>query len=131
NVDILPRSPAQADLAIRGASFEQVLVLVDGLRVSDEQTGHFDLDLAVPIDMIERIEILRGPGSTLYGPDAVGGVINIVTRSRPAVRLSALGGGFQTYGGGFAASTGGAVALDAAAEYRGSDGHRAGTDYRI
>ncbi|MHB1225633.1 MAG: TonB-dependent receptor, partial [Gemmatimonadaceae bacterium] len=44
-MDLMPRSAAQADLAIRGSSFEQVLVLVDGVRVSDDQTGHFDLDL--------------------------------------------------------------------------------------
>lgn len=79
-VDVMERSPAQADLALRGGSFEQVLVLVDGVRVSDRQTGHFDLDLAVPLAEIERIEVLRGPATALYGSDAVGGVVNIVTR---------------------------------------------------
>jgi hypothetical protein len=66
------RSPAQTDLSIRGGSFEQVLVLVDGVRMSDPQTGHFDLDLAVPLDRVERIEILRGPASAQYGSDAWG-----------------------------------------------------------
>src|SRR5690606_27325750 len=79
-VDLMPRSPALADVSLRGSSFEQVLVLVDGVRVSDAQTGHFDLDLAVPLDQVERIEILRGPGSSLHGADAMGGVINVVTR---------------------------------------------------
>ena len=79
-VDVMPRSPALADVALRGSSFEQVLVLVDGVRVSDAQTGHFDLDLAVPLDQVERIEVLRGPASALHGADAVGGVINVVTR---------------------------------------------------
>src|SRR5690606_1131903 len=65
-VALMPRSPALADVSLRGSSFEQVLVLVDGVRVSDAQTGHFDLDLAVPLDQVERIEILRGPGSSLH-----------------------------------------------------------------
>ncbi|HKK08312.1 MAG TPA: TonB-dependent receptor plug domain-containing protein, partial [Gemmatimonadota bacterium] len=79
-VDVRPRSPAQADLSLRGSSFEQVLVLVDGVPVNDPQTGHFDLDVAVPLASVERIEILRGPASATFGADAVGGVVNIVTR---------------------------------------------------
>ena len=80
-VDAQPRSPAQADLALRGSTFNQVVVLVDGVRVSDVQSGHYALDLAVPMAMIERIEILRGTGSAMYGSDAIGGVVNIVTRA--------------------------------------------------
>src|SRR5690606_39115719 len=57
--DVQARSGAQADLALRGGTSEQVLVLVDGMRMSDAQTSHFDLDLAVPLSEIERIEILR------------------------------------------------------------------------
>jgi iron complex outermembrane receptor protein len=67
SVDLLTRSPAQADLSIRGGSFEQVLVLVDGMRVSDPQTGHFDLDLTIPIEQVERIEILRGAAGPVRG----------------------------------------------------------------
>ena len=59
-VEVLSRSPAQSDLSIRGASFEQVVVLVNGVRMSDPQTGHFDLDLAVPLESVERVEVLRG-----------------------------------------------------------------------
>ena len=80
SVEVQSRSPAQSDLGIRGAGFEQVVVLVNGVRMSDPQTGHFDLDLAVPLDQVERVEILRGPASAVYGADAVGGVVNIVTR---------------------------------------------------
>jgi len=79
----------QADLSIRGSSFEQVLVLVDGVPVNNPQTGHHTLDLPVPIDAIERVEVLYGPGSALYGADAAGGVVQIVTRS---ARSSARGG---------------------------------------
>lgn len=71
----------QADFSIRGGSFEQTLVLLNGIRLSDDQSAHYNSDLPVPLDAIDHIEILRGSGSTLYGSDAVGGVINIITRT--------------------------------------------------
>mgnify|MGYP001550711302 CR=1 FL=1 len=80
SVDAFTRSPAQADVSIRGSTAEQVLILVDGVRMGDAQSAHYALDLGIPLSSIERIEILRGPGSALYGPNAIGGVINIVTR---------------------------------------------------
>ena len=132
-VDLQARSAAQADVAIRGASFEQVLVMVDGVPVNDDQTGHFHLDLTVPLDAVERIEVLRGPASALYGSSAVGGVINVVTR-RALREVNA-----RAQGGSFGAA---AFALDAAgsaagatarisAEHDRADGHRPGTDHRI
>ena len=57
--DLQARSHAQADLAIRGSSHEHVLGLVDGVPMSDPQTGHFDLDLTMPLARVERIEILN------------------------------------------------------------------------
>ena len=132
-VDVQTRSPAQSDLALRGSSYNQVVVLVDGVRVSDVQSGHYALDLAVPTAMIERIEILRGSGSALYGSDAVGGVVNIVTRDDASLRqLSARGGSF----GGASASAlaaGEAAGLRLAAGVDGdrSSGHRDGTDYDV
>ncbi|HET9799976.1 MAG TPA: TonB-dependent receptor plug domain-containing protein, partial [Gemmatimonadaceae bacterium] len=84
--DAQQRSPAQADLGLRGSTYNQVVVLVDGVRVSDVQSGHYALDLAVPIGLIERVEILRGTGSALYGSDAIGGVVNIVTRADSSFR---------------------------------------------
>jgi outer membrane cobalamin receptor len=132
-VDISPRSPAQADIAIRGSSIEQVLILVDGIRVSDQQAGHFDLDLAVPMDMIERIEILRGTGSALYGPNAVGGVVNIITRRDRTLSLSRLKeGSFGTRGVALVdADTAGRATMQAGGDFERSDGQRVGTDYRI
>ncbi|MGQ0562937.1 MAG: TonB-dependent receptor plug domain-containing protein [Gemmatimonadota bacterium] len=127
-VDIAPRSPAQADLSIRGSTFEQVLVLVDGVRVSDEQTGHFDLDLAVPLEMVERIEVLRGSGSAVHGSDAVGGVVNIVTSASSRVAAQLQGGSFGT---GFGSIVAGTHGIQAGGDYARSDGHRAGTDYEI
>jgi len=72
----------QSDLSIRGSGFEQVLVLVNGIRLNDSQTGHHNSDIPVSLSDIERIEILYGPGSSLYGGDAVAGTINIITRQQ-------------------------------------------------
>jgi len=73
----------QADLSIRGGSFEQVLVLIDGVPVNNPQTGHHTLDLPVPAAAIDRVEVLYGPGSALYGADAAGGVVQIFTKAGP------------------------------------------------
>jgi iron complex outermembrane receptor protein len=69
----------QADLSIRGSTFAQTLVLLNGLRMNDAQSSHHDMDLPLPTDSLEQIEILRGAGSTFYGSDAVGGTINFIT----------------------------------------------------
>lgn len=70
----------QGDLSIRGGSFGQTLVLIDGIRLNDVQSGHHNLDIPVPLEAIGQVEILKGSGSTLYGSDAVGGVVNVRTR---------------------------------------------------
>jgi vitamin B12 transporter len=66
-------------ISIRGANANQVQVLVDGVRVKSPTLGQVDLSDLSP-DLIERIEVIRGPQSTLYGADAIGGVVNIITR---------------------------------------------------
>jgi iron complex outermembrane receptor protein len=84
----------RADIAIRGGTFEQTLVLVDGVKVTDPQTGHHNLDLPFDLADVERIEIVRGSGSKLYGPNAMSGVINIITK-RPvgtSVRVESVNG---------------------------------------
>jgi vitamin B12 transporter len=70
----------QADVSMRGGSFEQVLILLNGVRINDPQTGHHNLNIPVNLADIERIEILQGPGSRIYGPNAFSGAINIITR---------------------------------------------------
>jgi iron complex outermembrane receptor protein len=77
----------QADLAIRGTTFEQSLVLVNGLRVDDPETGHLNLDIALPLDAVARVDVLHGSGSTFYGSDAIGGAVNLLT-SAPGAGLS-------------------------------------------
>jgi len=71
----------QSDLSLRGSTFNGVLLLVDGARVNDPMTGHFLMDLPIPLAEIQRVEVLRGPATALYGPDALGGVVQIFTRT--------------------------------------------------
>jgi vitamin B12 transporter len=71
----------QADLYIRGGSFDQTLLLVDGIKLEDAQTGHHTLNLLPPINLIDRIEILKGPAARIYGQNAFTGAINIVMKN--------------------------------------------------
>jgi iron complex outermembrane receptor protein len=129
--DVQPRSPAQADFSLRGSTFEQVVVLVDGVRMSDPQTGHFDLDLTVPLERIDRIEVLHGAGSTQHGSDALGGVVNIVTReggSAAAGRIER--GSFESWrASGSVDLTIAGIALGVSGEWEKSDGHRPATTF--
>jgi iron complex outermembrane receptor protein len=86
----------QADMILRGGTFEQALVLLNGFRVNDSQTAHHNLDLPVPLDAMDSIEVLHGAGSTLHGADALSGVADFLTASPSAssLRLRAGGGSF-------------------------------------
>lgn len=85
-------------ISIRGASYSQVLVLLDGMRMNKARDGGVDLSaLPVAMEDIERIEIVRGPSSALYGADAVGGVVNIITK-KPEQSVSKLGGAIGSHG---------------------------------
>jgi iron complex outermembrane receptor protein len=81
NVDVRQRgnNGVQADISIRGSSFDQVLILLNGIPLNDPQTGHHNLNLPIGFDAIDRIEILEGPSSRIYGPNAFSGAINIIT----------------------------------------------------
>lgn len=81
-IDVRKRGIAgiQADVGIRGSTYEQTLVLLDGVRMNDPQTGHHNFDLPIAFEDIERIEIVKGPGAAQYGPSSNGGVINVVSR---------------------------------------------------
>ena len=96
SLNLQSRSPngVQADLSIRGTTFEQSLILLNGLRINDPETGHLNLDIPVPLDAISRIEVLHGSGSTFYGSDAIGGAVNLITQRPQTLSLAAkLGAG--------------------------------------
>ncbi len=70
----------QSDLYIRGGSFEQTLILIDGFKTEDPQTGHHTMNMMIPLENIERIEIIKGPAARIFGQNAFTGAINIVTK---------------------------------------------------
>lgn len=82
-IEIQARGPmgSQSDIVLRGGTFQQVLVIVDGMRLNDPNTGHFNSYIPIAPAEIERIEILKGASSAIHGADAVGGVINVITRT--------------------------------------------------
>ncbi len=86
----------QADLILRGGTFEQALVLLNGFRIDDSQTAHHNLDLPIPLDAMDSIQVLHGAGSTLHGEDALSGVADFLTAapSASSLRLRAGAGSF-------------------------------------
>jgi outer membrane cobalamin receptor len=83
SVDVRSRGPRgiQSDLSVRGATFSQALVLVDGVPINDAQSGHHNSDIPVPLEEVDRIELVLGAGSSLHGADATGGTVNVITRN--------------------------------------------------
>jgi iron complex outermembrane receptor protein len=88
----------QGDILMRGSTFSQVLVLIDGMKINDPLTGHFNCYVPVSNMEIERIEILKGAGASMYGPDAVGGVINIITKGFDFLKNGTTSSGSINYG---------------------------------
>lgn len=87
----------QADIGIRGGTFDQTLVLINGIKMIDPQTGHHTMNIPINIHAIERIEILKGPASRIYGQNAFSGAINIITRKPDSNRIS-FGVDYGTFG---------------------------------
>ncbi len=98
SIDLQERAPdgVQADMTIRGGTFGQSLVLLNGFRLNDVQSGHHNFDIPIPFEALTRIEILKGSGSTFYGSDAVDGAVDLIARPPESgeVRLRAAAGNF-------------------------------------
>lgn len=135
-VDIQQRGAhgVQADISIRGGSYEQTAILLNGINISNPQTGHFSLTLPINLSDIERIEIIHGPSSIVYGASAFSGGINIITKKNPDQKAFA-----QVEGGqyGLFSAEANAVLKSAGSVHRLSggydraDGDQANSDYRI
>ncbi len=135
-VDIRQRGAngVQADAGIRGSTFDQVLILLNGVRMSDPQTGHHALNIPVDVASIERIEVIKGAGARVYGQNALAGVINIITKVPNETFLSqkVVAGDFNLYdvtvSGGF---KGEKASHLFSLNRNASDGYKYNTDYEI
>ena len=122
----------QSDLYIRGGNFDQTLVLIDGVKMDDVQTGHHSMNAMLPLENIQRIEIIKGPAARIYGQNAFTGAINIVTKKITDNSLD-VGFNYGSYNNkkGTASFTqkfenGGVLA---SVSYQNSEGYRFNTDF--
>lgn len=99
SVDLRERAPGaiNSGVSLRGGAFGQTLILWNGMRLNSVQTANLNMDVPVPLDALEQVEILKGSGSTFYGSDATAGVVNFITRppERSEIRLRT---GFGNWG---------------------------------
>lgn len=124
----------QADISVRGSSFEQVLILVNGIRINDSQTGHNSMNIPFDLASVEKIEIVKGPAARRFGQNAYAGVINIITKpsSDENIVFTASGGDFKTYSLGVGANFGNTRSSNfIQVNSNNSDGYRYNTDYKI
>ncbi len=123
----------QSDLYIRGGSFDQTLLLIDGIKVEDAQTGHHTMNMALPIEVIERIEIIKGSAARIFGQNAFTGAINIVTK-KSSDNVNALGYQLGSFGQQNVSGTLGKEYENSSiighASVNTSDGYRYNTDFQ-
>ncbi len=124
----------QSDVSFRGSSFEQVLLLINGIRMNDSQTGHNSLNIPVDLADVERIEVIKGPAARRFGQNAYAGAINIITKINPGkkVKINAEAGDFEMYGLGLSAHSGGEKFSNSLnMSSNSSQGYMHNTDYDI
>ena len=133
-VDIRQRGTngVQADISIQGGSFDQTLVLLNGINLSDPQTGHYNLNLPIDIESVDRIEVLKGPASRVFGTNAFCGAVNFVTCDSPDgyIKASILGGMYGLYRGSLSVNRKTGILHNfVSLSKTGSDGYISGTGY--
>jgi vitamin B12 transporter len=135
-IDVRQRgiSGVQADIGIRGGSFEQTLLLVNGIKLSDPQTGHHMMNIPLPLQAIERIDVLKGPGSRIFGQNAYAGAINIITAlpEKKSIVVQGFGGDFGMLGGNvYAALPIGKYKQVVSASHDASKGYWHNSDFKV
>ncbi|WP_339870344.1 TonB-dependent receptor [uncultured Algoriphagus sp.] len=135
-VDIRQRgvTGVQSDVSIRGGSFEQTLMLLNGIKLSDPQTGHHMMNIPVPLVNIDRVEVLKGPASRVFGQNAYAGAINVITElsDKKYARVQGYAGDFGMKGINFAGSLPvGNYRQNLAISYDDSNGHWYNSDYQV
>ena len=122
----------QSDLYIRGGNFEQTLLLIDGIKMDDSQSGHHTMNAILSLDNIERIEIIKGPAARIYGQNAFTGAVNIITKKIKENGLTAIVG-YGSYENKKASIAVSHIfdkgTLFANVGYQKSDGYRYNTDF--
>ena len=107
-IDIIRRGTngMQSDIKIRGGNFQQTLILIDGFKTEDPQTGHHTMNMMIPLENIERVEIIKGSSARVFGQNAFSGAINIVTKKVKSdkIKVNASYGSFNYLNGGITAS---------------------------
>ena len=134
-IDIVKRgvNGMQSDIKIRGGNFQQTLILIDGFKVEDPQTGHHTMNMMIPLENIERIEIIKGASARIFGQNAFSGAINIVTKkiNSDNVSIDANYGSFTYLKGGITASKQfKKSSYQINFSHQQSDGYRLNTDFK-
>ncbi len=135
-VDVRQRgvTGVQADIGIRGGSFAQTLMLVNGIKLTDPQSGHHMMNIPVPLVNIDRVEVLKGPGSRIFGQNAYAGAINVITSLTEDryLRVQGYAGDFGMKGINFAGSLPtGKYKQNLALSYDDSNGYQYNSDYKV
>lgn len=123
----------QSDLYIRGGNFDQTLILIDGVKMDDVQTGHHNMNAILPLEDIESIEIIKGPAARVYGQNAFTGAINIITKKirQNALNLNVNYGSYENKKGLAAISQKFEKGdVYASVSFQKSDGYRYNTDFQ-
>ncbi|KAA6350913.1 iron complex outermembrane receptor protein [termite gut metagenome] len=136
SVDVRQRGEwgIQTDISVRGGTFDQITILLNGIAINNPQTGHLTADFPVSINDIERIEIIEGPAARVFGTSAFTGAINIVTRTgkQNQATIHLISGEYGLLGGEASVHlTKNTLSQHASAGYQRSDGATRNSDFNV